>query len=307
MDWRGQLTAQSGVINRRQLTSYGLAPHDVRRLLRRRDLVPLHPGVYVDHTGEPTWHQRAWGAVLLHPPAALWGPSVLRALARTPPRDDSGPVHVAVESHRHMKAVPGVVVHRTVDLRERVHARSAPPRMRTEEAVLDVAAVATDELAAIAALTDAVQQKLVKPWQLTRALRERARITRRDLLVAVVKDLAEKTDSVLEHRYLTHVERPHGLPRGQRQVSLPGSSAVHDVVYDDPCVVVELDGRAHHSSHHQRSKDLDRDTTALLADHVTVRLGWSQVVGEPCRTASRVAALLAARGWVGSIRRCPRC
>ena len=35
----------------------------------------LHPGVYVDHTGEPSWLQLAWASVLLCWPAALAGHS----------------------------------------------------------------------------------------------------------------------------------------------------------------------------------------------------------------------------------------
>jgi hypothetical protein len=53
------LALQAGVISRRQALSAGLEPHDVRRLLRRREWALLHPGVYVDHTGTPSWLQRA--------------------------------------------------------------------------------------------------------------------------------------------------------------------------------------------------------------------------------------------------------
>lgn len=40
----------SGVVSRRQLVGLGGAPNDVRRLLRRRELVVVLPGVYLDHT-----------------------------------------------------------------------------------------------------------------------------------------------------------------------------------------------------------------------------------------------------------------
>ena len=39
----------------------------------------VHPGVYVNHTGELTWLQRAWAAVLFAWPAALSHDSALRA------------------------------------------------------------------------------------------------------------------------------------------------------------------------------------------------------------------------------------
>ena len=44
---------------------------DIARMLRRRDLVTVLPGVYVNHTGAQTWEQRAWAAVLYFWPAAL--------------------------------------------------------------------------------------------------------------------------------------------------------------------------------------------------------------------------------------------
>jgi len=47
-----------------QALAAGLVDHDLQRLVRRRDLTRLLRGVYVDHTGEPTWQQRAWAAVL---------------------------------------------------------------------------------------------------------------------------------------------------------------------------------------------------------------------------------------------------
>ena len=73
------LVDQDGVVSRRQALQAGLAGHDVTRLLRRRALVPIHAGIYVDHTGEPSWQQLAWAAVLLHWPAALTHGSAMRA------------------------------------------------------------------------------------------------------------------------------------------------------------------------------------------------------------------------------------
>ena len=64
------LAEQAGVISRVQAQANGLSEGDVRRLLRRREWVKVHPGVYVNHTGELTWLQRAWAAVLFAWPAA---------------------------------------------------------------------------------------------------------------------------------------------------------------------------------------------------------------------------------------------
>ena len=58
------LSRQHGVVNRRQVFAAGLGGPDLRRLLRRRDLIRVHTGVYVDRAGPPEWMQRAWAAVL---------------------------------------------------------------------------------------------------------------------------------------------------------------------------------------------------------------------------------------------------
>jgi hypothetical protein len=63
------LALQSGVISRPQVLAAGGCDHDIARHLRRRIWARIHDGVYVDHTGEPSWKQRAWAAVLYYWPA----------------------------------------------------------------------------------------------------------------------------------------------------------------------------------------------------------------------------------------------
>jgi hypothetical protein len=140
-------------------------------------------------------------------------------------------------------------------------------------------------------------------------LRGRQRLPRRRFLLQVLEDVAAGAYSVLEHRYLTRVERPHGLPtaKRQRRVKQGRSAAFRDVEYLATATVVELDGRLGHEWQRDRWRDLDRDVDSALAGALTVRLGWQQVL-DPCRTASLVARLLAARGWGGQLRGCsPTC
>ena len=100
------LELQAGAIARWQALADGLTASDVRRLLRRREWVLVHPGVYVDHTGEPTWLQQAWSAVLFAWPAALSHQSALRAF-EGPGRRSDGVIHVAVGRHRRLSAPEG--------------------------------------------------------------------------------------------------------------------------------------------------------------------------------------------------------
>ena len=64
MELPGVVADQSGVVARQQLLAGGWTDADIRRARRRRELVAVLPGVFVDHTGTPTWMQRAWVAVL---------------------------------------------------------------------------------------------------------------------------------------------------------------------------------------------------------------------------------------------------
>lgn len=312
MDHRGYvdlLALQSGVASRRQLTGLGVGVHDLQRMLRRRDLVRVHDGVFVDHTGELTWLQRAWVGVLLAWPAALCHDTAIRA-ADGPGRAgrDDSLIHLAVDRHRRVKVPVGYRLHRLTGLDDRVLWNASPPRVRIEEALIDVAAATSDDFAAIALLADAVQSRRTLPRRVRARLTARARVPRRDFLHGVLVDLEHGTCSVLERGYLELVERAHSLPYARRQVRDSARGPVRrDVVYLAFAQLVELDGRLWHDNAAQRDADLDRDLDAAVVGWSTVRLGWGQVFGRPCDTAVRVGALLNARGWTGTVSRCPRC
>ena len=304
------LALQSGVVSRRQLLDDArLQPYDIQRMLRRRDLVRLHDGVFVNHTGNLTWLQRAWAGVLAAWPAALARESAIRA-ADGPGgggRDDPV-IHLAVDRDRHARTPVGYQLHRMTRFDERVQWNASPPRVRVEEALLDVAVRQPDDFGAIAVLADAIQSRRTQAARLREALDARPRQPRRDFLSGVIADLQNGTCSVLEHGYLTLVERPHGLPTGSRQVhDTRRRSLYRDVLYDEFDQLVELDGRMWHDSATQRDADLDRDLDAAVNRLATVRLGWGQVYGRPCATAVRIGHLLGARGWPGAPVRCARC
>lgn len=306
------LRDQAGVVARRQVVDAGLMPHDVQRKLRRREWATIHPGVYIDHTGPPTWLQRAWAAVLATAPSALAGESALRAADGPGRRDhDERVIHVAVERARHLTPPPGIVVHRTSRLDQRILANLSPPRMRYEEAVLDVAGarvVQGDLVGVVGALTAAVQSRRTTAVRLLTASRLRPRAHERAWTEAVLSDLATGATSVLEHGFLTRVERPHRLPTATRQVRSVGTLglAYRDAAFDG--MDVELDGRQFHDTTEQRDRDLDRDLDAAVAGRSTVRLGYGQVFARPCATAWRLGAMLQARGWAGAPGACgPTC
>ncbi|MGK2866203.1 MAG: type IV toxin-antitoxin system AbiEi family antitoxin domain-containing protein [Mycobacterium sp.] len=308
-EYASLLALQSGVVSRRQLHDAGLEPHDLKRLLRQRDLVRLHDGVFVNHTGTLTWLQRAWSGVLLAWPAALSHDSAIRA-ADGPGRSgrDDRTIHLAVDRRRSLAVPAGYRLHRLARLDDKVQWNTTPPRVRIEEALIDVAAEKSDDFDAIATVADAISARRTTAGRIGEHLAARARVPRRAFLRDVLADLDGGTCSVLEHGYLTRVERPHGLPAAARQLRDSVNGPVYrDVVYVELDQVVERDGRLWHDSVEGRDADLDRDLDAAVGRLGTVRLGWGQVFARPCRTAVRIGSLLTARGWDGDLARCPDC
>lgn len=112
---------------------------------------------------------------------------------------------------------------------------------------------------------------------------------------------------MLEHGYLTKVERAHGLPAGRRQSPRTGSTGnqFRDVEYEAYGLVVELDGALGHDSWRDEARDTDRELDDLARlGSVTARLRFHQVFDTPCQTARRVGRILTRNGWPGNLRPC---
>lgn len=295
--------AHLGVVTRRTLLARGHSRADIRRLLRRRELVVVHPGVYVDHTGPLTWEQRTIAAVLHAWPAALAGSSALAAAGLG---EKEGDIELVVARGRRVLLPEDVTLRRVDHLVERVQWNADPPRLRIEEAVLDLAAAAPTRTAAVAILTAPMRARRTTAPRIAAALRRRKRFPDRRWFSGVLDDLATGVHSTLEHGYVDRVERPHGLPRGVRQAVADGpvGRIYRDAAYDG--LIVELDGRAHHDHARARDRDFERDLDAALSGARTVRLTYGQVFDRACETALKVATLLQSAGWSGRPHPCTR-
>ena len=311
MDVGARLAHQDGLISRRQALGDGVTVTEIKRHVRRREWVSVHPGVYVNHTGALTWRQRAWAAVLaIGPDAALCLDSALRAHEGAGRRDcDESVIHVAVAHGRPRAAPDGVRIHQMVDLASRVQWNKTPPCLKYDDTILELAARAT-RMSSIARLADACGSRRTTAARLRDRLDERKRIAQRDWLRAVLSDVADGTCSVLEHGYLDLVERPHGLPVGIRQAIRAGSNGhvYRDVDHPDLGLAIELDGQRFHTSTKDRDRDMERDLdAAALGTAMTVRLGFGQVYDRPCETAAKLARLLWRLGWTGEPTTCREC
>lgn len=298
------LAQQDGVVTRGQLLDARLTQAHVDTSLRRRELVVVHPGVYVTHTGTLTWSQRSWAATLYAGRSALHLGSALHR----PGKDATpkGPIHVAVDWTRRVAPQDGIHIHRVRELEEKVQWNLSPPRVRLEVAALEVAHRAPTDLEAISALAAIVGARRTVADRLGVEIDRRGRLRRRALLTELLVDLDNGTHSVLEHGYLVRVLRPHGLPEPtSQQAAVPGAGGTEyrDAAHADLDLSVELDGRLHDASE-ARDDDADRDLDDLARGRITPRLRYRQVFATPCRTASRLAVLFRLRGWEGTPHAC---
>lgn len=300
------LRAQDGVVNRRQLRELGLSKPQVETLLRRRALTAVHPRVYVDHTGAPTYAQRCWAAVLYAEPAALAG----RHALPDPPTSSGEPIEVAIDWSRRVGTRRGIRITRMRDLDDQVAWNRSPPRLHLETAAIVAADRARTDHDAIALLCELVGSRRTTAGRLASSLSERSRHSRRQLVVALVDDLAAGTHSVLEHGLLERVLRPHRLPAPTRhQAPERGRRGreYRDMLFEGLSAHLELDG-GHHDGSAQKDDDADRDLQDIAGGLVVPRLRYAQVFGWPCRTARLLAEFFALRGWAGSARPCsPGC
>lgn len=307
------LELQDGVIARRQAIAAGMGEVAIARKVRRREWVPVHPGVYVDHTGQLTWRQRAWAAILACWPAALDGWSAIRAYEGPGRRERRPVIEVVVAHGRHPTVPDGVAVRQSRRFDDQVQWNLGPPRLRFDDAVIDLADRQPREIDAIAVLADACGGRRTTAARLRARIDDVPRLHRRLWLGAILDDVEAGACSVLEHRYLTTVGRPHGLPRAARQVlaEAPGRRMMRDVVYRGRrppwTQIVELDGRLFHDSTRARDRDLERDLDAALEREHSVRVGYGQVFERPCWTALKICRLLQLRGWRGTFVCCPAC
>jgi hypothetical protein len=296
--------AQAGVVSREQVRLFGVTDAAVERMLREGWWRHLARGIYQTAPTDPTWNGLAWAGVLIGGDRARLGPEA------------SGFLHNLVdEAPRPIDVLVPVGCSARVGgdwrfSRERPGARSArsvndPARLTVEDTVLDLSAIAS-EGDLVGLLTAAVQRRKTTPRRLLTAMNERSRYKHRKLVTDILGDVAAGAESPLEMRYLHDVERPHGLPCGDRQRSRRGLPYWTDVGYDEYQVLVELDGRKGHEGV-GRFRDMKRDNRFALVEWITLRYGWYDVVDRPCVVAFEVASALAARGWNGLPTRCFRC
>jgi hypothetical protein len=289
---------QRGVLTARQALAGGMTRDMIRERLERGKWQRLQTGVYAVFSGPPGRPAVMWAAVLRAGPTALLSYNTAAELWKLSDRRMEL-IHVTVGGRR-PEGMAGVVLHRAGRAEQTRHPAAGPPRTRIEETVLDLAVSARNLDEAYGWISAAVGRGLTRQHLLAEAMGLRAKVRWRRELGEMLGVEEAGVHSLLEHRYLRDVERPHGLPHGVRQalVRLAGRNQYRDVLYEEYLVAVELDGEAAHPAD-RRWPDIKRDNAAAESGVITLRYGWLDVTRHPCQVAAQVAAVLAQRGGTG--------
>jgi hypothetical protein len=213
---RDLLQRQSGVLTRAQALSHGMTRKQIEVRLGSGRWQRLHPGVYATFTGDPQRSVRLWGAVLrAGDQAALSHQTAaeLHGLMATP----ATAIHVMVPSGQLVTPIQGVALHYSCRVAEARHPVRTPPQTRVEETVLDLAGEAASLDEALGWIFRACGSRRTTAERIASAMARRARMRWRTELAAALGLGADGVHSLLEFRYVSRVERPHGLPVGTRQ------------------------------------------------------------------------------------------
>jgi very-short-patch-repair endonuclease len=299
---RELLAGQGKVIARAQGTGMGLDGETIRNRLRYGYWQKLQRGVYASFTGNPTREARLWAALLRAGPGAVLShhtAAELHGLLNQP----SPVIHITVPYSRNPARcgkIPGVVIHRSESILHTRHPVMSPPRTRVEDTVLDLIQTARTFDEAYDWICRAIGRRRTTAERIRAAMNARMRFRwRRDIELAL-GDASEGALSLLELRYVRDVERPHGLPRAQRQARIRQQTGNRylDNLYEEYRVCVEIDGTAAHEADEQW-RDKRRDRWNLVKEKtVTLRFGYLDLRNQraQCATAAEVTELLRDRG-----------
>jgi very-short-patch-repair endonuclease len=280
--------SQWGVIARWQLLRCGVSVAAIARWVAASRLHRIHPTVYaVGHRafcleGEllAAILYAGPGAALSHASAAHWW-GLLPYLPKT----------VDVVSPRQRKSVPGVRVHRAVEV-DRVMHQGLPvtPLART---LLDFASVASLDRTR-RAVAEADYLRLLDLGAIGEIMgMGRAGSAALKKALALHRPEYARTLSPLEDRFLDLCRR-HRIRTPEVNVEVGGFTV--DMLWRRERLIVELDGAAGHGTDVQRTRDRDRDLTLRSVGHSVLRYSWHQVVQPAAEVAADVRRALRERG-----------
>ncbi|MGI8580046.1 MAG: DUF559 domain-containing protein [Solirubrobacteraceae bacterium] len=257
--------AQRGVITSQQLANLEFAPSSIRRKVAAGTLHRIHRGVYLlGHTAAAPLAFELAALLACGPTAALshWTAAALyRILART-----DGPIHLTIPDRR-CRPRPGLQPH-FAPLPDQDVTTTKSLRMTTPQRTLQ-------DL-----------HPLLDPAAYERAVNEA------QVLHLIPRGSADPqiTRSQAERRLLTLLRRA-GLPPTKMNTRIYGHEV--DVLFQDPKLILEVDGYASHGTRHAFENDRRRDAQLTAAGYRVMRITWRHLTQEPEAVAARLGAAIA--------------
>jgi len=302
------LRRQGGAIARRQLVECGIDHRFLRRAVERGDFVAVRRHVFVSASAPPTWAQRAWVALLEAPPGALLSHRTAARLHRLG-RFNFDAIDVLEEEGDHHRPVQASRRRTTVVLdhhRTQIDGLPVTSLARTVFDLCGLVSVARHRRG-LSTLTPAQVERalddalagLLTVQAAHRILAELGRRGRPG--TALMRSLMDvrgegyvATESELED-LVQSVLITAGLPLPLRQASLGTAENLIgrvDFVYPDALVVIEADGRKHHTARRDADADRWRDLELAAAGYIVIRVTWHQLVHEPERFITALRSVL---------------
>lgn len=183
-------------------------------------------------------------------------------------------IDVSIPANNRRWRTSGVVLHQRSTMPAVI--RAGVPRVRPELAVVHAVGWARSEREAALILCLAVQQRLIHGNRLAGAWERHShqsmRVSRRTTMTAVVRDLVDGAQSLGELD-LAALGRAWGIPAPTRQVVRYHRSGrwYLDAVWEDACVVVEVDG-IQHTVGTAPVEDAIRQNEVVLGDERVLRM-----------------------------------
>ncbi|SSC24498.1 Protein of unknown function DUF559, partial [Klenkia terrae] len=290
------VAAHGGIATRQQL----LQAVDAATLdagTRLRWVTRVHPHTYVPASATVTDLVRARAALRY----AVRGAAVshLSALSWYAGEAMGGVVHITVDHGRRLAGSPALRVHRRVGFRaEAPHCRSVRGLLVTEPArtVVDSWPLLPARDRRPAAI-DVVGRGTTTAAELAAALATRSNVAGHVELHRTIALIADGVRSELEALGVLGVFQHPDLPtsQGQRRVEVAGRRFYLDRCWSEAGLVVELDGKAHHTSPEDRRADLERDRLLASAGWLVLRFTYAEVVRDPAGVRAQVLAVYRAR------------
>ncbi len=283
------LRLQDGIIRRDQAMAAGLAESTVSSRVRRRAWIRVLPGVYAVDVDPctPTSRVRATGlwagddSTISGSAAAWWW-----ELTDRPPEV----IEVLVPPSRRMSTVKGIRVTRAV-VDEREVDRHRRLRLTTPAATcLRLARLGEPDLLDVALRHGMQQVQLDDALQLGRGRRGQARARRSD-----VRDSPWSTPERALHRLFREADIT-GWTANPPVLLASGRRRHPDVLFEEVRLIVEVDGRRHHSTPAEHDADHQRQNALTELGYTVLRFTPRQIAREPDMIIALVRRTLARLG-----------